>query len=209
MPEKVKLAHGEPVRAWGARAIYTPPKYAKVDYYSKRKADKPLPCYLDILFDRAGALGCTEGEVETETFIKWINKTALPALRAWCDKRWVSTDSMEVFVLHEGRYTFMATCNGSYGYMYIGCWEYPQAADVTWLKACKAWYGIRGGLATWNGGPISEVKVFETHTPDGVPKLPGMGSCTKDFSGLPDIREVLAAEPVLKDAEDKNAHPSA
>ena len=99
---------GEQVRHWGARAIYS--GYPRYD--------------VDLLADRQSGTNL-EGD-DAKPFMVWLNKTALPWLRKQMKKelQW-GTDSKEVTRLTEGDFYLEATCNGSYGYLYVGAVERP------------------------------------------------------------------------------------
>lgn len=71
---------------------------------------------LDFVGDRQAY----EKENDTsESIFNWINKTFVPALL----KKRYQTNSNETFTLSERNFTGIASPNGSYGYMYITCYE--------------------------------------------------------------------------------------
>ena len=90
---------------WGARAIY----YAGNGY-------------IDLLPDRQ-SLDCPGDKDEAKSFLKWLDKVALPWLRKTLKKECPPSSSDRVFELVEGNYVLRASCRASYGYMYIGAAE--------------------------------------------------------------------------------------
>jgi len=143
VPEPVTTKHGEPKFYWGARGIYTPPKFQTVGYGRKAK-EQQVSCNLDIWGERSSTAGFTDEKTpEGEAFFNWINKVAIPALRKWCDTQWIETSSRKVFALRHERWTMMASPNASYGYIYVGVWEYPAEADATNDAAIKEWQDAR------------------------------------------------------------------
>lgn len=97
---------GEQVRSWGARAIYS--GYPRYD--------------IDILVDRQSVTNLDGAKA----FMMWLNTRALPWLRKKMKKelQW-GTDSKEVISFTEDNFYLEATCNGSYGYLYVGAVERP------------------------------------------------------------------------------------
>jgi len=142
VPQPVHDKHGEPKFYWGARGIYTAPRFV-TEGYGRKAREKQVSCNLDIWAERATASGLDQKTPEGEAFCKWINKTALPALKKWCNDQWITGDSRKVFALREGQYTMMASTNASYGYIYVGCWEFPAEANETIDAAVKEWQDAR------------------------------------------------------------------
>lgn len=108
-----RVIEGERVRSWGARAIYN--GYPRYD--------------VDLLVDRQSGENM-EGK-EAGDFLRWLNKRALPWLRKKMKKelQW-ATDCTEVTSLTEGDFYLEATCNGSYGYLYVGAIERPAEQEA-------------------------------------------------------------------------------
>jgi hypothetical protein len=131
-PAPTRLAWGIPALvpdgalvAWGARAIYrltdvsTP---TRRDYRGRvtARATSRTVAEIDIPYDRQDRIGGYD-----RGFGAWLNKTALPALRKWCVKSYVTTDSADVFTLTDGSYTLTASPRASFGYLYLTAWVMP------------------------------------------------------------------------------------
>lgn len=91
--------------AWGARAIFR---------------DNTI----DLLWDRQTTVGEAK---QCEKLLKWVNKTALPKLRKMA--RGVGQDEYRNLTIENEKYILHANPRSSYGYLYIGAWEKPQAAE--------------------------------------------------------------------------------
>ena len=89
---------------WGARAIY------------KGYADH---CNIDLLSDRQ-----TFDGTSNDAFGVWLNRRALPWLRAEVKRIGLSADDPQVIVFREFKYELRATTNKSFGYLYIGAIEH-------------------------------------------------------------------------------------
>jgi hypothetical protein len=113
---------------WGCRAIYNPPKLVPQKRFVTRRG-KALTitenvredCYVDIVNDR------TSSQAMSEDLSNWL-PDAFKQMRKWLNDGFIQTNSREVFTLTfpapNGKvYTLQASCNGSYGYLYIGAWE--------------------------------------------------------------------------------------
>jgi hypothetical protein len=88
---------------WGARAIY-----------------KGYPYYdIDLLSDRQTFEGTSNN-----AFGVWLNRRALPWLKAEVKRLSLCTDEAQEIVFREFKYELRANTNGSYGYLYIGAIEH-------------------------------------------------------------------------------------
>lgn len=69
-----------------------------------------------LLPDRQGASG---EEGDKLDLLKWVNKK-LPDVRKWAKGQ--TSSSREVHVVTEAPYVLKASCNASFGYVYVGAW---------------------------------------------------------------------------------------
>lgn len=136
--------------AWGGRAIYSlknhdavygrtgrgmPRKVihrayteALIDIPHDRQAvaDKRHAPPADVANNIANKIKIAELQKERADFATWINKTALPALKKWCVKQYITTGSAEKFELLDGSsYAMIASPRESHGYLYITAWAVP------------------------------------------------------------------------------------
>ena len=112
VPKGVVEKRGEPVRYWGARAIFHP------------GTNHPI----DLLPDRQGCK-CADG-MDPKPLLDWLNKVGLKGLRAMGAFKSLTADSREVVELGDGQFTIQCSPNASYGYLYIGAWQY-------WPENCR------------------------------------------------------------------------
>lgn len=92
----------QPKRYWGARAIFNGRN-------------------IDIPYDRKSFEGKKEG---SDKFLNWINKDFFKWLEGQADLRLYNNQSKVInYNSKNGKYYGQASCNNSYGYLYIGCWE--------------------------------------------------------------------------------------
>jgi hypothetical protein len=61
-----------------------------------------------------------EGE-DDKGFSDWLNKT-LNKAREWATHQ--SPSGSAVLTIEEDKYKYQATCNGSYGYVYMAAWKH-------------------------------------------------------------------------------------
>lgn len=105
IPEAAKFA-------WGARAIKEKPDFS-------------------LLHDRMGFRFIVDGKPvsirpdnqkkEHNKFENWLSKKAFVAARRWAS--YVSSSSSDIFTCDsDDGYHFRATCNASYGYIYMTAW---------------------------------------------------------------------------------------
>ena len=87
------------VRAWGARAIFG--KSGRIELLPDRQSWSP-------------------DEKPDPGFLHWINKVALPWLRAEVKKRGILPSGRDELELRQDNYVLKATPNASWGYLYIG-----------------------------------------------------------------------------------------
>lgn len=100
-PEGVKAS-------WGARAIYK------------------APTSIDLLWDRQSMDGPEEDQ---EKLSVWINKKGLKGLKVLLKKNYLGGDEMREVEFRDGGYVIRANPRASYGYLYIGAWPEPEAAQ--------------------------------------------------------------------------------
>ena len=97
---------------WGARAIKENPGFSLLhDRQNAEYTEK----------DR------TENNEEIKAFFAWLDGSALPQARKWALTQ--ASDSFEKLTLDKGRYHYQASCNGSYGYVYMASW-FDKAPEV-------------------------------------------------------------------------------
>jgi hypothetical protein len=106
VPKEIIEKRGEPVRYWGARAIF----------HSGTKHP------IDILPDRQGCK-CAEG-LDPKPLLDWLNKVGLKELQKMRAFRLLVTDSIEVIDFKDGQFTIECCPHASYGYLYLGAWQY-------------------------------------------------------------------------------------
>ena len=99
------------VNYWGARAIYNGHPYYNVD----------------LLCDRQSCEG--EPGDSQKAFMRWVNKVGLPWLRKEVKRIGMTTYDHTELIFADDRYQLRATCNGSYGYLYIGAAEYEPILE--------------------------------------------------------------------------------
>lgn len=128
-----------PIAYWGARAI---------------KEGRGFT----MLHDRQS---CSGEQADKERLVKWVN-SIMPKVQKWAHGQ--GSSSSEVFELREGEYMLRASCNASYGYVYVGAWQHPSVRLKTnYTDESKNREGCRYGLATppegkWSGTmPIPSV----------------------------------------------------
>jgi hypothetical protein len=92
-------------RYWGARAIF----YSGSNYT------------IDIPYDRKTYEG---DEENAQPFFDWINNNFMKWLEKEANAN-LFNDQRKVikYESEDGKYQGEACCQGSYGYLYIGCWE--------------------------------------------------------------------------------------
>jgi len=103
VPKEIVLERGNPVRWYGARAIF-------------HNVDKTI----EIVWDRQSSTHLNG--LEINPLIDWFNSTGLPKLRELVQD--LSWDSNKVVEFKDRQFTLQASPNGSYGYLYIGVWQY-------------------------------------------------------------------------------------
>ena len=112
VPKAILDECGEPVRYWGARAIFKP-----CDKYP-----------IDLLPDWQSCQ-CQEG-IDPKPLLVWIDTVGLKKLQAQPGFGRLTVDSVEVVEFKDKQFTIQCGPQGSFGYLYIGAWQY-------WPKNCK------------------------------------------------------------------------
>jgi hypothetical protein len=108
VPAELVKEKGRPARYWGARAIF--------------RAGQ-----IDLLPDRQS---CDCGDLDPQPLLDWINKVGFPELKKQRAFKTLSSDSDEVVEVRDKQFTLQASPQRSYGYLYIGVWQY-------WAEGCK------------------------------------------------------------------------
>lgn len=128
VPQDILDERGEPVRYWGARAIFQP------------NASNPI----DLLPDRQQC----QDDKDPKPLIDWLNKTGLPELKKMQAFKRLSVSSSEVVEFKEGQFTIRCTPNASHGYLYIGAWQhYPKDCQYE-LTELPEYVVVEGGDPT-------------------------------------------------------------
>jgi hypothetical protein len=144
VPKEIIEKRGQPVRYWGARAIFHP------------GTQHPI----DLLPDRQGC-HCAEG-LASKPLLDWLNKTGLKELKKLRAFKNLSSDSSEVVEFTDGEFTVQCSPNASYGYLYLGAWQY-------WPKNCRYEQKETDPKAKWSSNKFP---------------IPAIGSkMTADFNG--------------------------
>jgi len=94
-----------PKQWWGARAIFKP-----YDTYRK----------LDILRDRQNFEG---DKTKSEEFMCWVNDVFLEQLDPYFNELYSNQNKVIKITSTNGQFEGEVSCQNSYGYLYIGCWE--------------------------------------------------------------------------------------
>ena len=126
VPKEITEKRGEPVRYWGARAIFHP------------GTKRPI----DLLPDRQNCK-CAEGLV-SKPLLDWLNTKGMKELQKMRAFKSLSSDSAEVVEFKDGEFTVQCSPNASYGYLYIGAWQY-------WPKNCRYEQKETDPKAKWSG----------------------------------------------------------
>jgi hypothetical protein len=132
IPAEIVEKLGQPARYWGARAIFHP------------GTDYPI----DLLPDRQGY---QSDALDPKPLLDWVNKFGLPELKKQRAFKNLDTSSREVVEVKDRQFTLLASPQGSYGYLYIGAWQY-------WPEGCKYNQKQPDPSAKWSGkGPIPTI----------------------------------------------------
>lgn len=108
VPEEIVKERGVPVRWWGARAIF---KNGIIDLLPDRQS---CECQYSL---------------DPQPLLDWLNQKALPELKQRKDFKNLHGDSREVLEVKERGFTLQVCPNASYGYLYMGAWQYwPKGA---------------------------------------------------------------------------------
>ena len=125
IPQEIIEKRGEPVRYWGARAIFHP------------GTKHPI----DLLPDRQGCK-CAEG-LASKPLLDWLNTVGMKELQKMRAFKSISSDSTEVVEFKDGEFTVQCCPNASYGYLYIGAWQY-------WPDGCRYEQKATDPTAKWS-----------------------------------------------------------
>lgn len=108
-----------PKMYWGARAIL------------ERESGYPGKA-LYLLHDCQSFEQLDGSQRDQDTFFSWINTEVLPELRRLArENRFYEWDDLVTIQSEDGAFTCQATPKGSYGDLYIGCWEVEQEPTTT------------------------------------------------------------------------------
>jgi hypothetical protein len=110
--------------AWGARAIYRLDVHDTQYRRGKVIRRAGTTAVIDLLYDRQGA-AARDGapERDRKALATWLNKTAMPALRRECVKRYVTSDCEAMIEIESDGFKLVAGPRGSCGYLYIRAWK--------------------------------------------------------------------------------------
>lgn len=125
VPKEIIEKRGEPVRYWGARAIFHP------------GTEHPI----DLLPDRQGCK-CAD-RLDAQPLVDWLNKVGLKELRNMRAFKNLSSDSDEMVEFKDGQFTIQCSPQRSFGYLYLGCWQY-------WSDGCKYEQKTADPTAKWS-----------------------------------------------------------
>jgi hypothetical protein len=112
VPQEIIEKRGEPIRYWGARAIFHPGTKHPIDLLPDRQACK-----------------CIDG-LASKPLLEWLNTKGMKELQKLRAFKALSSDSAEVVEFKDGEFTIQGCPNGSYGYLYLGAWQF-------WPDGCK------------------------------------------------------------------------
>lgn len=116
VPQAILDAQGTPVRQWGARAIFHP------------HTSNPI----DLLWDRQQC-EC-QGDRDPQPILDWLNKTGIPKLKKTKEFMFLEAGDNETVEVKDGQFTLQVNPNSSYGYLYMGAWQYYPAGCTYELK---------------------------------------------------------------------------
>ena len=125
VPKEIVEKRGEPVRYWGARAIFHP------------GTKHPI----DLLPDRQGC-HCAEG-LASKPLLDWLNTKGIKELQKMRAFTFLSGDSTEVVEFKDGQFTIQCCPNASFGYLYLGAWQY-------WPDNCRYEQKEPDSTAKWS-----------------------------------------------------------
>lgn len=99
--------------AWGARAIKE--KRSGFELLGDRMG------YRFVVNDIQTGACAPSQQKAFKAFERWLTARALKAAAKWAETQ--NVNDSELFVLDSGSYHYRATCNASYGYVYMTAWE--------------------------------------------------------------------------------------
>ena len=114
VPKEIIEKRGEPVRYWGARAIFHPGTKHPIDLLPDRQS-------------------CQSAEgLDAKPLLDWLNTKGMKELQNMRAFKRLTSDSTEVVEFKDGEFTIQCCPNASYGYLYIGAWQYwPDGASTS------------------------------------------------------------------------------
>ena len=112
VPKEIVEKRGEPLRYWVARAIFHPGTKHPVDLLPDRQSCK-----------------CADG-LDPKPLLNWLNSKGMRELQKLRAFTFLAGDSTEVVEFKDGQFTIQCCPNASYGYLYIGAWQY-------WPENCR------------------------------------------------------------------------
>ena len=71
--------------------------------------------------------------------LDWLNKVGVPRLKKLPEFLGMGADSYKVIEVKDGMFTLQVCPNGSYGYLYMGCWQYYPPDCQYELKNCPTY----------------------------------------------------------------------
>ena len=158
VPREIVEKRGEPARYWGARAIFHPGTKHPIDLLPDRQSCQ-----------------CAEG-LASKPLLDWLNTVGMKELQNMRDFKRLTCDSTEVVEFKDGQFTVQCSPNASYGYLYIGAWQY-------WPENCRYEQKEprtprRNGAATRSQSPPSARRSRPASTASGRASSPGISSST-------------------------------
>jgi hypothetical protein len=106
VPKEIIDERGEPVRYWGARAIFHPHQKHPIEPLTDRQQCK-----------------CADG-LDPKPLLDWLNMVGMKELQKLQAFKRLTGDSSEVVEFSDGQFTLQCSPNASFGYLYLGAWQY-------------------------------------------------------------------------------------
>ena len=130
VPREIIEKRGEPVRYWGARAIFHPGTNYPIELLPDRQRRR-----------------CAEG-LASKPLLDWVNSKGMKELQNTRAFKRLTSDSSEVVAFTDGEFTIQCCPNASYGYLYIGAWQY-------WPKDCLYEQKTPASTVKWSSDKFS------------------------------------------------------
>jgi hypothetical protein len=105
--------------AWGARAIYSMEDRVRPARRGFAPMRKSVPS-IDLVPDRQSWTGAPD---DRRAMSAWVNKKGMKLLERALTKEFITPDTHDAVVVRGDGYVMKASPRGSYGYLYIVCWQ--------------------------------------------------------------------------------------